>query len=181
VSIRGSLCAVVAGAGVLATGACGATTGSAPPAASISPAPSVAPAPPRPSFADLTRGDSTSVVKLYAYDAEAHSAVVEPIIFMDGPAYCRKFQIKAGDGRCEREWITEESHTRITVPVVARPRLTAWENEKGEDCIGSMTTGGLCPVPAKVFARWLEENAEGMAVVTMKDGVVTKLAEMYTP
>ena len=166
-------------AAVLTTAACATTPPAAAP--SFAPSPSHAPAPPRPTFADLTRGDSTSVVKLYAYDPAAHSAVVEPIIFMDGPAFCRKFQIKKGDPRCDREWTTEESHTRITVPVIAAPRLNAWENPAGDDCIGSMTTGGTCAVSVATFTRRAKANPEGFTVITLHDGVATKLAEMYTP
>jgi hypothetical protein len=168
-------------AAVLATAACGVTA--TPPAATPSsvPAPSTVPAPPRPAFADLTRGNSTSVVKLYVYDAKAHSAVVEPIIFMDGPAFCKKFKVKKGDPRCGREWTTEESHTRVTVPVVARPRLNAWENAAGDDCIGSMTTGSTCAVSLATFAKRAKANPEGFVVITVQNGFATKLAEMYTP
>lgn len=167
-------------AAVLTTAACGST----PPAAAPSfapPPPRAVPAPPQPTFADLTRGDATSVIKLYAYDAKAHSAVVEPIVFMDGPAFCQKFKVKAGDPRCDREWTTEESHTRITVPVSAEPRLNAWENAAGDDCIGSMTTGGTCAVSAATFTERAKANPGGFVVITIKDGVATKLAEMFTP
>jgi hypothetical protein len=164
---------------VLATAACGTNAPSATP--SFAPPPSTAPAPPRPSFADLTRGDSTSVVKLYAYDPTADSAVVEPIIFMDGPAFCRKFKVKAGDPRCDREWTTEESHTRVTVPVVAKPRLNAWENAAGDDCIGTLTTGSTCAVSVTTFTKRAKANPAGFVVITVKAGVATKLSEMYTP
>lgn len=167
-------------AALLTTAACGATP---PPAVtpSLPPAPSPTPGAPRPTFADLTHGDATSAVKLFSYDARAHSAVVEPIIFMDGPAYCKKFRVKAGDPRCEREWTTEESHTRITVPVAAKPRLNAWENAAGDDCIGTMTTGATCAVSAATFTERAKANPAGFVVMTIRNGTAIKLAELFTP
>ena len=159
--------------------ACGATPPAAAP--SSAPAPRTSPPAPQPSFTDLTRGDSTSVVKLYSYDPGAHSAVVEPILFMDGPAYCKKFKVKPGDPRCDREWIAEESHTRITVPVITTPRLNAWENAAGDDCIGSMTTGSTCSVPVSTFTKRAKANPEGFVAITLHNGTATKLSEMYTP
>jgi hypothetical protein len=65
--------------------------------------------------------------------------------------------------------------------VTARPRLNAWENDAGHDCIGSMTTGATCPVSVATFTARARANPEGFVVITLTDGVVTELAEMYTP
>lgn len=141
---------------------------------------SKAPAP-VPTFADLTTGSKTSVVKLYSYDAKAHSAVVEPIIFLDGPAFCKAFRLKSSDPRCQRDWADEESHLKVTVPVSAKPKLTQWDDHKGGDCIGTITSGAICPATEAQFAAWLKATPSGFAVVTLVDGTITKIAQMYTP
>jgi hypothetical protein len=178
-----TLSAVVLATAVLATAACGPGESTGPPVrpSTVAAGPSSKPAGVQPTYADPSRGSSTSVVKLYSYDAVAHSAVVEPIVFMDGGAYCTKFKVKPSDPRCDREWTSEESHTKITVPVSRKPTLNAWDDGRGGDCIGGMTSGGVCPVPAATFAAWLKDNPEGFAVITTRDGTITKIAEMYTP
>lgn len=177
------LSAIVLAAAVLTTAACGTAAPAASPVPSNSAAvkPSSKPVAPQPTFADPTQGSTTSVVKLYAYDAAAHSAVVEPIIFLDGPSFCKAFKIKSTDPRCDREWTTEESHTKITVPVSQQPKLTTWDDQHGGDCIGSMTSGGICPTSASAFAKWLKDNPKGFVVITTKDGTISKMAEMYLP
>jgi ABC-type transport system substrate-binding protein len=177
------LAAAVLAAAVLATAACGTGESTGPPArpSTVAARPSGKPAAPTPTYADPARGSSTSVVKLYSYDAVAHSAVVEPIVFLDGAAYCKKFQVKPSDPRCVREWTSEESHTKITVAVSRKPTLNAWDDGQDGDCIGTITSGGVCPVSASRFAAWLEENPAGFAVITTRDGTITKIAEMYTP
>jgi hypothetical protein len=177
------LAAVVLAGTVLATAACGTGDETAPPATPSSAAaePSRTPAAPQPTFADPSHGSTTSVVKLYSYDAAAHSAVVEPIVFMDGGDFCKKFKIKSSNPRCQLEWTTEDSHTKITVPVSRKPRLNAWDNGQGGDCIGTMITGSTCSTSPAAFARWLKENPQGFAVITTEDGTITKIAQMYTP
>ncbi|MCU7728321.1 hypothetical protein ODJ79_31800 [Actinoplanes sp. KI2] len=141
---------------------------------------SKAPAP-GPTFADLTTGSKTSVVKLYSYDAKAHSAVVEPIIFLDGPTFCKAFKIKASDPQCGRDWQDAESHTKVTLPVRDKPKLTQWDNHRNGDCTGTITSGAICPATESEFATWLKANPAGFAVITTADGTVTKIAQMYTP
>jgi hypothetical protein len=184
------LSGVVLAAVVLATAACGTATGgtTAPPAPSwddpSSAAPSSAPAKPavpQPTYADLTRGSTTSVVTLYSYDATAHSAVVEPLVFMSGPDYCKKFKVKSTDPRCNREWTTEESHTKVTVPVVEKPKLTTYDGGDEGECAGTMTSGAVCPTTKSAFARWVKDNPDALAVITTKDGTITKIAPMFTP
>ena len=176
---------IVLAAALLTTAGCAATGGDGPPAAPSWAAgvPSSKPPTPAPgpTFADLTTGSRTSVVKLYSYDAAAQSAVVEPIIFLDGPAFCKAFKIKSSDGRCQRDWVSEESHTKVTLPVQPKPKLTQWDDHKDGDCIGTMTTGAVCPATPAEFADWLKDNPKGFAVVTTADGTVTKIAQMYTP
>jgi eukaryotic-like serine/threonine-protein kinase len=176
--------AAVLAASVVATAACGtggATSPQAAPSSAVAVKASSKPAAPQPTFADPLHGSTTSVVKLHSYDATAHSAVVEPIVFMDGGEYCKKFKVKSSDPRCNREWTTDESHTTITVPVIPKPRLNAWDNGADGDCIGTMTTGSVCRTSPSTFAKWLKENPEGFAVITTKNGTITKIAQMYTP
>jgi hypothetical protein len=179
-------------AAALTTAACGTNPQSGPWVTPPSGPPSVAGTPsatakpstaaaPQPTFTDPLHGNTTSVVKLYSYDAVAHSAVVEPIVFLDGTAYCQKFKIKSKDPQCQREWISKESHVKITVPVVSKPRLNAWDDGNGGDCFGDIVTGSVCAVSAATFAGWLKENPEGFAVITTKGGTITKIAQMYTP
>ncbi|MEU4218425.1 hypothetical protein [Actinoplanes sp. NPDC026623] len=121
------------------------------------------------------------MVKLYSYDATAHSAVAEPVIFLDGPAFCKAFKLKSSDPRCQRDWADEESHLKVTLRVSAKPKLTQWDDHKDGDCTGTITTGAVCPATEAQFATWLKNNPGGFAVVTLTDGTVTKIAQMFTP
>jgi len=132
-------------------------------------------------FPDLTgKGTAAAVAKLYSYDPAAQVAVVEPVLFLTGPDYCTLFKIKQTDARCEQEYTIIESHLRVTFPVTARPALTTWNDPNG-DCVGSMTSGGTCPTKPAAFASWLKDNPRGLVAVTISGGVVTRLAQMYTP
>ena len=134
------------------------------------------------SFADLTRGSVKSVVNLRAYDAGSHSAVVEPILFMTGEKYCQTHKLKPGDARCNREWITEESHTKVTVPLAAKPKYFTWEKEDGDVCLGEKPEdGGNCPMTPKAFTSWAADNIGAMVAVTTVNGTVTRMAQIYTP
>lgn len=174
--------AVVLAAALLATAGCGSAVRDQPAGSGRASSAPVSKAPtPGPTFADLTKGSKSSTVNLYSYDATAHSAVVEPIIFMDGPAFCKAFKLKPSDSRCQRDWADEESHLKVTVPVVAKPKLTRWDDHRDGDCIGTMTGGGTCPATEAEFAAWLKDNPGGFAVITLVNGTATKIAEMYTP
>ena len=177
------LAAVVLAAALLSAAGCDAAGRREPPAAPSSKAPSSkAPSPaPGPTFADLTTGSKTSVVKLYSYDAAAHSAVVEPVIFLDGPSFCEAFKLTSSDPRCQQDWADEESHTKVTLPVRPKPALTQWDDHRDGDCIGGIATGAVCPATPAEFAAWLKAGPNGFAVVTTVDGTVTKIAQLYTP
>ena len=198
---------LIAVALVLAAGGCGTSTPNAAPAptptptgpASAGPAPTTSaptsaptsspasspaskkPVPP-PRFADLTQGSTTSVVKLHNYDAKNASAVVEPMIFMTGDAYCRTFKIKRSDSRCVSEaYVTEESHTKVTVPIAADAKYFTWEGSDGSVCIDAPEKGGTCPMSEKEFAGWFKLNKQAMVAVATKDGTITRMATVYTP
>ena len=142
---------------VLVAGGCGTNppdvSASRPPVPASSAPPASKNAAPQPRFADLTQGSTTSVVKLHGYDPRNASAVVEPIIFMTGDAYCRAFKIKRTDGRCvHAEYVTEESHTRVTVPIAATVKYYTWEDSNGDVCIDAPEKGGTCPMTQREFA-----------------------------
>ncbi|MGA5304031.1 hypothetical protein ACPCHT_29195 [Nucisporomicrobium flavum] len=152
------------------------------PSPSTSSLPSITKAAPQPRFADLTQGSTTSVVKLHAYDGKNASAVVEPIIFMTGDAYCRTFKIKRSDSRCvNHEYVTEASHTKVTVPIAATAKYFTWEGADGNVCLDAPEKGGTCPMTAKEFAGWFKLNEGGMVAIATTDGTLTRMAIVYTP
>jgi hypothetical protein len=167
---------------VLVAAGCGTGQPKAPPAPSSPAVPAPSPSAPKPRFADLTQGSTTSVVKLHAYDAKNASAVVEPMIFMTGDAYCRTFKIKRSDSRCVNlAYVTEESHTKITVPIAPTAEYFTWEDANGDVCIDAPEKGGTCPMTEKQFAAWVELNKRAMVAVATEDGALTRLAIVYTP
>jgi hypothetical protein len=183
--VKRALLAVVL---VLLAGACGTGTPDAAPApaapstGAVASTPPTGAAVPQPRFADLTRGAITSVVKLHGYDPENASAVVEPMIFMTGDAYCRAFKIKRSDGRCvNHAYVTEESHTKVTVPIAATVKYFTWEAANGDVCVDAPEKGGTCPMTERQFARWFKENKQAMVAVATEDGSVTRMAIVYTP
>ena len=162
---------------LLLTG-CGTNTAESPAASRTSPA--ATPAVPGPTFADVSKTDGGTAAKLYGIDFTAHSAVIMPIIFMTGPDYCKAYKVTAKGGQCDREWVTEDSHVKVTLPV--SPTVTLMTFDDGEnDCIGTMKTGGTCPTTALKFAAKAKDNSQELVYVTVKDGTITRIAEEYTP
>ncbi|MEV7327281.1 hypothetical protein [Micromonospora sp. NPDC093244] len=137
---------------------------------------------PQPRFADLTQGSTTSVVTLHSYDPANASAVVEPVIFMTGDAYCRAFKIERSDGRCTHQaFITEESHTKVTVPLADEVDYFTWEDAEGDVCMDAPEKGGTCPMTGKQFAAWFALNKRPMVAVATELGAITRMAIVYTP
>ena len=180
--MRRNLLALLLVAGV--AGGCGTGPADDSTAVGASPSspPSSGPAVRQPRFADLTQGSTTSVVKLHAYDPANASAVVEPMIFMTGDAYCKAFRIKRSDGRCvHHAYVTEESHTKVTVPLAADVDYFTWEDPQGDVCIDAPEKGGTCPMTAEQFATWYAAGTGEMVAVATRDGAVTRMAIVYTP
>jgi hypothetical protein len=122
------------------------------------------------------------VVKLHDYDGRNASAVVEPMIFMTGDAYCRTFKIKRTDSRCvSHAYVTEESRTKVTVPIAARAKYFTWEDSEGNVCLDAPEKGGTCPMTPKEFAAWFKLNKRAMVAVATEDGTITRMAIVYTP
>ncbi|MGC4853368.1 hypothetical protein ACLQ24_08200 [Micromonospora sp. DT4] len=137
---------------------------------------------PQPRFADLTQGSITSVVTLHSYDPANASAVVEPVLLMTSDAYCRAFKIERSDGRCTHlEYITEESHTKVTVPLADEVDYFTWEDAQGGVCMDAPEKGGTCPMTDKQFAAWFALNKRAMVAVATERGVITRMAIVYTP
>jgi hypothetical protein len=155
-----------------------------PPISSTAPAagPSTAPsAPPAgPTFTDVTKGNTSSVVKLLALDLAARSAVVEPTAMMTGDEYCAMFSVPEADDRCRRASITEDSKTKATLPVQAGVKLST---VRGGDpaCIDRRTGAGTCTATSRQFVQWLKDNPQGLVRLTTVSGKVTALAEVYLP
>ncbi len=152
-------------------------------AASQSPAPktSVKPPAPGPSYPDVTQGDSSTAAMLYSFDAAAHSAVIEPVVFMDAAAFCKKYRIRADDGRCGQDTVLVRSYQKAAVPVSPGVKLFRAVTDDGE-CIGSINEGGSCPVNTATFSSMAAANKVNFLVhVTIKAGTVTRIAEEYRP
>jgi hypothetical protein len=121
-----------------------------------------------------------TAAELLAYDPVAQSAVIEPTLFLTGPDFCKTLHIKASDDRCERDWVAEDSHVKITLPVSPQARLlTARYGD--EACMGTMASGGTCPLTPKQFAALARDHPPMLVHVSVRDGTITTIAEEFTP
>jgi hypothetical protein len=152
-----------------------------PSSSSPGPSTSVKPAAPGPTYPDVTKGDSSTAAWLTNFDATAHSAVIDPVIFMEGPTYCKKYRIRASDARCNEDYVIVDSHQKAAIPVSPAVKLyTAFSDT--EDCAGLIETGGRCPITEAKFATLAKTNKNDFLVhVTIVDGTATRLAEEYRP
>ncbi|MDR7277497.1 hypothetical protein [Catenuloplanes atrovinosus] len=137
-------------------------------------------APPPPAFTDVTRGDTDSIVRLLRFTPGKNQAVVvEPVIFMTNPDFCETFRIPADDKRCGYAWSTADSEAKITLPraddavlaLVDQSDLSACMDDKG---------AGSCEVSDTDFANRVGDGTH-LVRLTTKDGVATRLAELYLP
>jgi serine/threonine protein kinase len=137
------------------------------------------PDPSAPAFTDVRTGRTKSIVKVRAYHPKNRSIVVEPVLFMTGDEYCTTFALEPSqDAPCEQAWVTEDSRMLVTLPTSASPKLTS-VLEDPQRCAGDPVVAGTCTLPAEKLAARL--GTEGLAEVTTADGVVTSVAELYTP
>ncbi|MFI7543925.1 hypothetical protein [Actinoplanes sp. NPDC049599] len=165
-------------AAVLLLGAAGCSPEPArvPPAASAP-----APAAPTPTFAEVHRGDTESVVKLHRFDPRARAVVVEPTVFLQGPDFCAAFHLPGTDPRCDRAWATEDSRVKVTLPVSADAELLSIRDGSPE-CLDDRTGAGTCRWPASALAGRVSADEGGLLVrLTTKDGTATRIAEVYVP
>ncbi|MEV6636306.1 hypothetical protein AB0M54_36695 [Actinoplanes sp. NPDC051470] len=171
-----ALVALAGGCGTATPG--GAPAGPPPSAAAPSSAPpkSAAPASSKaaPAFADLTQGSAKTVVKMYSFDADNSAAVVEPIDF--------KTAVCAADAPdCNREWDTEDSRSKVTVPLAEKPKYFTWQDDNGDVCLKKPEDGGTCPMKEKAFADWIKENPGEMVAITTDNGEIVRAALVYVP
>lgn len=137
------------------------------------PAPSV-----KPTYADVSRGDTDSTVRMLALRSKA--VVVEPVVFMTNPDFCATFGIPADDGRCNQPWDTADSEAKITVPVADDATYALVDLEDPQRCMDDRGAGS-CKATAKEFAAWAADDVQPLIRLTTKNGVATRLAEMYVP
>jgi hypothetical protein len=180
VPVLATIAAMATGCGTnqsptFADGSASAPPSSAPSKAAPTPTPA-----PAPTFPDVTRGSTAVTANLLSYDAAAGSAVVVPTLMLTGEDYCKRFKVKASDSRCQREWITVDSHTKITLPVGPDAKLLSFK-DGDPGCVGNMIAGGTCPVSKKEFAAWTKDNPEGLIRISTKDGTIVKMAQVFTP
>ncbi len=116
---------------------------------------------------------------MHSYDPKSKSLVAEPVLFMSGTEYCKTFAVQpSADAPCEREWVTEDSRMTVTLPTSASPKLTGTFDDP-ERCAGDPVTVGTCKIAPDQLAERLDGG--GLAQVTTAGGVVTAMAEVYTP
>lgn len=132
-------------------------------------------------FTDPATGSSRSMVELYSYDPVAHSAVAQPVLVMASADYCEQFKIDPSDIKCSDPFQIVESHTKMTIPVRAAPKLTSWENVGGGDGIVSVRAGAGHAVSAATFTKWLAGKEGGLVAVTTTNGEVTTLTGIDNP
>lgn len=173
--------ALVVLAFLLVAGGCGTATnpgaapsGPAPEPSSAAPSSEPSPEKSAPTFGDVTQGSTKTVVKMYSFDADNQSAVVEPIDFKTGVC-------AADDNDCNREWDAEDSHRKVTVPIADEPQFFNWQDDNGDVCIKKPEDGGTCPMKPKAFATWIKENPGEMVAVTTDNGEITRAALIYVP
>ncbi|MEU8664990.1 hypothetical protein, partial [Actinoplanes philippinensis] len=134
---------------------------------------------PAPTFTDVRAGKTKSIVKVRSYQPKTRSIVVEPVLFMTGDEYCRTFGLEpSADAPCEQAWVTEDSRMTVTLSTSAEPKLTSTFDEP-DRCAGDPVTVGTCTITAAKLATRLGNG--GLAQVGTADGVVTSIAEVYTP
>jgi len=142
---------------------------------SASPSPSVArTADP---FPDVTR-DGGAIVLLLRYNPADRAAVVEPAVFLPGLDYCKALRVDPIDRRCSREYVIEGSKTKVTLPLAEKVQLRGTGTGEPE-CLGTMTEGTKCPVNRDYIASLAE--SESPVHITVRDGEIVRIAEMYHP
>ncbi|GAA1639794.1 serine/threonine protein kinase [Actinoplanes couchii] len=130
-------------------------------------------------FTDVRKGSSTSTVEVHAIYTKPRSVVVEPVLFMTGPEYCEAFGLQPSEeAPCERAWLTEDSNMTVTLPL--SPDLKMFSVfEDPQKCAGNPVTVGTCKITPEAAIKRLESYS--WYDITVKDGVVTAMAERYVP
>ena len=135
---------------------------------------------PTPTFAEVGRGDTESVVKVRKYDPRERALVVEPTVFLQGPDFCEAFHLPGTDPRCERDWATEDSKVKVTLPVSPGAALLTIRDGEPE-CLDDRTGAGTCRWSPDALAERVTQDDDFLARLTTRDGVATRIAEVFIP
>jgi hypothetical protein len=185
----GTLAVVLAAAGC-APDRRGATgdPGTPPPAsvsapASASASPSASPSAPSagPTFADLGR-DAKTTATLHAVDIAARSAVVEPTTVLTGDEACTAElgEPVENPDDCPGIPYTVRSRSKYTLPLAGDVWLGSI-GDRDADCVDGETGEATCRITEARFAAWAKRTPEAPVVVTVRNGVITRIAELYEP
>jgi hypothetical protein len=135
---------------------------------------------PTPTFAEVQRGDTESVVKLRDYDPRVRAVVVEPTVFLQGPDFCAAFHLPGTDPRCDLAWTTEDSKVKVTLPVSREAELlTTGDGSSG--CVDDRTGAGTCRWSPAQLAERVAADDSFLARLTTRDGTATRIAEVFVP
>ncbi|GLY02315.1 MULTISPECIES: hypothetical protein [Actinoplanes] len=151
-----------------------------------SPAPSSA-APPSatpdttPTFTDVRVGDTTSIVRIRAFTAGRNrSVVVEPVIFLKKPEFCKAFGIPADDKQCLAPFGIEFSDARITLPRADDATYALIDPDDWRKCTDTDLVAATCKATATEFRKWLTGN-DDTVLLTTRGGQAVHFAQVYFP
>ncbi len=162
----------------------GSVPASGPPASgSASGAPSASPSAPSavPTFADLSR-DAVTTATLHAVDIAARSAVVEPTTLLAADEGCT---LDSGEPATDPEDCpgipyTVRSRSKYTLPLADDVWLGSIR-DGDPDCIDGETGEATCRISEARFAAWAKRTPAAPVKVTVRNGVLTRIAEQYEP
>ncbi|HWS39397.1 MAG TPA: hypothetical protein VN408_42465 [Actinoplanes sp.] len=150
------------------------------PAAPVSAPPSAAPDT-KPTFTDVRIGDTVSVVRVERFTTgKNRSVVVEPIIYMKNPDFCRAFKIPLDDKECSYPYSIEHSGAKITLPRADDATYALIDAANWRKCTDTDLVAAVCKVTAATFQKWAARGDE-IVVMTTRNGTATHFAQIYYP
>ncbi|GAA1650542.1 hypothetical protein [Actinoplanes couchii] len=135
----------------------------------------------KPTFTDVRVGDTVSVVRVAAFKAGRNrSVVVEPVIYMKNPDFCRAFKIPLDDKQCSYPYAIEHSTAKITLPRADDATYALIDSDRWRECTDKDLVAAVCKVTAAQFQKWAAQG-DGTVVMTTRNGTATGFAELYFP
>ncbi|UQU65805.1 hypothetical protein COUCH_05680 [Couchioplanes caeruleus] len=128
-------------------------------------------------FPDVTK-DGDAVALLLSFEPQNRAAIIEPALFLPGIDYCKALQLDPIDRRCAQEYVIDGSKTKVTFPLAKDVKLLGVGTGEPE-CIGDMTEGAKCSVSRGYMSDLADSRSP--VHVTIRDGKLTKIAELYRP
>ncbi|WP_199516369.1 hypothetical protein [Nucisporomicrobium flavum] len=128
-------------------------------------------------FPDVTK-DGDAIALLLSFEPKDRAAIVEPALFLPGIDYCKALQLDPIDRRCAQEYVIDGSKTKVTFPLAKGVKLLGVGTGEPE-CIGDMTEGAKCSVSREYMSDLAD--ARSPVHVTIRNGQLTKIAELYRP